>query len=56
MDLFKKNNIDISTKYDLFDRNVKYSAKVKHKDKKMINKIARSRIKKETAKEYKGED
>ena len=57
MDLFKKNNSDIAMAYDIYDKYVSYKPRTKAKDKKMLRKLSRSRLKQEINKEYiEGED
>lgn len=52
MDLFKKNNSDIAMAYDIYDKYVSYKSKIKAKDKKMLRKLSRSRLKQKLKKEY----
>lgn len=52
MDLFKKNNSDVAMAYDIYDKYVSYKSKTKAKDKKMLRKLSRSRLKQELKKEY----
>lgn len=52
MDLFKKNNSDIAMIYDIYDKYVSYKPKTKAKDKKMLRKLSRSRLKQKLKKEY----
>lgn len=52
MDLFKKNNSDIARTYDIYDKYVSYKPRTKAKDKKMLRKLSRSRLKQELNKEY----
>lgn len=52
MDLFKKNNSDIAMAYDTYDKYVSYKSKTKAKDKKMLRKLSRNRLKQKLKKEY----
>lgn len=52
MDLFKKNNVNESTALDFYAKCCSYSDnKARRKDKKMLHKIARTRLKVQTRKE-----
>lgn len=54
MDLFKQNNNDKSTAYDFYDTNiVSQNKRLRAKEKKMLHKLSRARIKKITMKEIK---
>lgn len=56
MDKFKKNNTKEVTALDFYDTCVcKGNRKVRKKDKRMLHKLARTRIKRETEKEIEGE-
>ena len=52
MDLFNKNNINECTKTDFLDTNVHKNSKEHAKEKKMLHKLARSRLKQQLKKEY----
>ena len=52
MDLFKQNNNDKATAYDFYDTAiVVQNTKLRGKEKKMLHKLSRSRIKRSTKKE-----
>lgn len=53
MDLFKKNNSDIAMAYDIYDKYVSHKPRTKAKDKKMLRKLSRSRLKQEIIEELK---
>ena len=52
MDLFNKNNINECTKTDFLDTNIHRNSKDHAKEKKMLHKLARSRLKQQLKKEY----
>lgn len=52
MDLFHKNNIKECTKTDFLDTNI-YKSKDHAKEKKMLHKLSRSRLKQQLLKEFK---
>ena len=52
MDLFNKNNSNECTKMDFLDTNIHRDNKDHAKDKKMLHKLARSRLKQQLKKEY----
>ncbi len=52
MDLFKQNNNDKATAYDFYDTAiVVQNTRLRSRDKKMLHRLARSRIKRITLKE-----
>lgn len=51
MDLFRLKSNDKATSYDFYDTNVKQNTKLRNKEKRMLHKISRSRIKQLTRKE-----
>lgn len=52
MDLFKQNNNDKATAYDFYDTAiVAQNTRLRNKEKKMLHKLSRSRIKRLTKKE-----
>ena len=52
MDLFNKNNINECTKTDFLDTNIHRDSKDHAKEKKILHKLARSRLKQQLKKEY----
>ena len=52
MDLFNRNNINECTKTDFLDTNVHKNSKDHAKDKKMLHKLARSRLKQQLKKKW----
>ena len=52
MDLFNRNNINECTKMDFLDTNIHRDDKEHTKDKKMLHKLSRSRLKQQLKKEY----
>ena len=52
MDLFNKNNINECTKMDFLDTNIHRDSKDHAKEKKILHKLARSRLKQQLKKEY----
>ena len=52
MDLFNRNNINECTKADFLDTNIHRNSKDHAKEKKMLHKLARSRLKQQLKKEY----
>lgn len=54
MDLFKQNNSREATAMDFYDNIVIQNTKLRSKDKKMLHKISRSRIKRITQREIEG--
>lgn len=56
MDLFKENNINKATSYDFFERSIcPKKAKIRKREKKILHKISRNKIKVLTMKEIKKE-
>ena len=53
MDAFKRSYGDIATAYDIYDKNVIYNNRVKSKDKKMMHRLGRSRLKSKLIRECK---
>lgn len=51
MDLFNRNNINECTKTDFLDTNIHKNSKDHTKEKKMLHKLARSRLKQQLKKE-----
>lgn len=45
MDLFKQNNILKATSYDFYETNIVRKTKTRNKDKKMLHKLSRTRLK-----------
>ena len=52
MDLFNRNNINECTKTDFLDTNIHRDSKDLAKEKKILHKLARSRLKQQLKKEY----
>lgn len=52
MDLFNRNNINECTKMDFLDSNIHRDNKDRAKEKKILHKLARSRLKQQLKKEY----
>ena len=52
MDLFNRNNINECTKMDFLDSNIHRDNKDHAKEKKILHKLARSRLKQQLKKEY----
>ena len=52
MDLFNRNNINECAKTDFLDTNIHRDSKEHAKDKKILHKLARSRLKQQLKKEY----
>ena len=52
MDLFNRNNINECTKTDFLDTNIHRDSKDHAKEKKILHKLARSRLKQQLKKEY----
>lgn len=52
MDLFNRNNINECTKMDFLDTNIHRDSKDHAKEKKILHKLARSRLKQQLKKEY----
>ena len=51
MDLFKKTNNDKATAYDFYDTNVVQNRRERPKDKKMLHRLSKARIKRMSKKE-----
>lgn len=55
MDLFKRKNSREATSMDFYDKNVIQNTKIRGKDKRMLHKLARCRIKRDILNEEMGE-
>ena len=51
MDLFKKTNNDKATAYDFYDTNIVQNRRERPKDKKILHRLSRARIKRMSKKE-----